>query len=67
MARRTTRDKFKRKLDSASLANKKVEGYLLEMLAVYNDTHPDIGAKIILLLEANEEFRKALEKFNRSI
>jgi len=67
MAKRTTRDRYKRKLESALLALERTQSYLHEVAVTYTDQHPEIAVNALMILEATEELEKAIKKLNESI
>ncbi len=64
--KRSTRDEFKRKIDQLDGHYQTIEMVLSEMFHIYHADNPDITLDIAMLLETNNEQRKAIKRFRNS-
>jgi len=64
--RRTTRDKFKRKLDQLDDQYQHIMDVYSEMFQVYHEGHPDLTLQLAMMLEAVSELKKATKQFRNS-
>jgi len=64
--RRTTRDRYKRKLDQLDHQYDLIIAVLSEMFQVYNESHPEITLELAMLLETHTELQKAIKRFRNS-
>lgn len=61
MAKRTTRDMYKRKLDTIPGHIDTINNTLSEFASVYNDSEPLLAAQALMLIEANLALLSALD------
>ena len=64
--RRTTRDRFKRKLDQIDDQYEHIINVLSEMFQVYHESNPDLTLQLAILMEAISELQKATKRFRNS-
>ena len=64
--RRTTRDRFKRKLDQIDDQYEHIINVLSEMFQVYHESNPDLTLQLAILMEAISELQKATKSFRNS-
>lgn len=64
--KRTTRDRFKRKLDQLDDAYENIIAVYSEMFQVYHADHPDITLQLAMMLETLTELQTATKRFRNS-
>ena len=64
--RRTTRDRFKRKLDQLDDQYEHIINVLSEMFQVYHKDHPDMSMQLAMMMETVSELQKATKLFRNS-
>ncbi len=64
--KRTTRDRFKRKLDQLDDTYENIIGVYSEMFQVYNERFPEITLQLALLMETITEMQKATKRLRDS-
>ena len=64
--RRTTRDRFKRKLDQLDDTYENIIAVYSEMFQVYNERFPEITLQLAMLMETITEMQKATKRLRDS-
>jgi len=64
--RRTTRDRFKRKLDQLDDQYDHIIAVYSEMFKVYHESHPDITLQLAMMMETISELQKGNKRFRNS-